>query len=280
MGSVLMDIARLSAALTFDAQTGIWSSARSARVAYPEGDHATCFAIEDRSFWFRHRNRCIVAAVRRHRCEGFILDIGGGNGVVARALIDAGFETVLLEPGPAGAQNARRVRRIPDVICSSLEDAALRDGTVPAAGMFDVIEHIEDDRGVVEHVHRILRPGGCFYITVPAFNWLWSGADVEAMHYRRYSPATMQAALASHFDVVYVTALFERLVPAFFLSRALPYAVGWHGRSQRQFQAEHQPGGATGTAWLERLLAHEVRRIEAGRSLRWGSTLLVVARRR
>ena len=90
----------------------------------------------------------------------------------------------------------------------------------------------------------------------------------------------MQAALASHFDVVYVTALFERLVPAFFLSRALPYAVGWHGRSQRQFQAEHQPGGATGTAWLERLLAHEVRRIEAGRSLRWGSTLLVVARRR
>ena len=280
MGSVLMDVASLSAALTFDAQTGIWSSARSARVAYPEGDHATCFAIEDRSFWFRHRNRCIVAAARRHVPSGFVLDIGGGNGYVARALIDAGFETVLLEPGPDGAQNARQVRQIPDVICSSLEDAQLRDGTIPAVGMFDVVEHIEDDRRVAVDVHRILQPGGYFYLTVPAFNWLWCEADVEAMHYRRYSPATMQAALAAHFDIVYMTALFERLVPAFFLSRTLPYAVGLRGRSQRQFQAEHQPGGATGTAWLERLLAHEVRRIEAGRSLRWGSTLLVVARRR
>ena len=274
-----MHIESLSSSLHFDFERGIWTSNRAAKVAYPEGDHATCFALEDSSFWFRHRNRCIVAAVNRHRPNGFILDIGGGNGYVARALIDAGFETVLLEPGPDGAQNARRVRQIPDVICSSLEDAELRDGTVPAVGMFDVIEHIEDDRGVVAEVHRILRPGGWFYITVPAFNWLWSGADAEALHFRRYSQSTMRAALADRFDLAYLTTLFERLVPAFFLARTLPYAFGLRGRSRR-FQAQHQPGGATGTVWLERLLAHEVRRIEAGRSLRWGSTLLVVARRR
>ena len=274
-----MHIESLSSSLRFDFERGIWTSDRAAKVAYPEGDHATCFALEDSSFWFRHRNRCIVAAVNRHRPNGFILDIGGGNGYVARALIDAGFETVLLEPGPDGAQNARRVRQIPDVICSSLEDAELRDGTVPAVGMFDVIEHIEDDRGVVAEVHRILRPGGWFYITVPAFNWLWSGADAEALHFRRYSQATMRAALADRFDLAYITTLFERLVPAFFLARTLPYALVLRGRSRR-FQAQHQPGGATGTVWLERLLAHEVRRIEAGRSLRWGSTLLIVARRR
>jgi SAM-dependent methyltransferase len=275
-----MHIESLSTSLRFDRESGIWTSDRATKVAYPEGDHATCFALEDSSFWFRHRNRCIVAAVRRYLPDGFVLDIGGGNGFVARALIDAGFDTVLLEPGPDGAQNARRVRHIPEVICSSLEDAALGDGTVPAAGMFDVLEHIEDDRGVVGQIHRILKPGGWFYITVPAFNWLWSGADVEALHFRRYSQASIRGALASHFDIVYMTALFERLVPVFFVARTLPYAVGLRGRSGQQFQAEHQPGGATGTAWLERLLAHEARRIETGSSLRWGSTLLVVARRR
>lgn len=275
-----MDVASLSTALAFDPHAGIWSSNRAAKVAYPEGDHATCFALEDSSFWFRHRNRCIVAAVRKYAPSGFVLDIGGGNGFVARGLIDAGFDAVLLEPGPEGARNAHRTRRIPDVICSTLDDAAIHDSVVPAAGMFDVIEHIQDDRGVAAEVHRILRPGGYFYLTVPAFNWLWSGADVDALHFRRYSPATMRAALEPHFDIVYMTALFERMVPAFFLARTLPYAIGLRGRSNRQFQTEHRPGGARGTAVLERLLAHEIARIERGHSLRWGSTLLVVARRR
>ena len=275
-----MNVAAISSALTLDHDSGIWTSARAATVAYPEGDNATCFSLEDASFWFRHRNRCSLAAVKKHRPSGFILDAGGGNGFVARALIDAGFDTVVLEPGPDGAQNAKRARAIPDVICASLEDAAIHDGAVPAVGMFDVIEHIEDDRGLAAQVHRILKPGGYFYITVPAFNWLWSGADVDALHYRRYNHATMAAALEQHFRIVYLTALFERLVPAFFLTRALPYAIGLGGRSSAQFKTEHQPGGAAGTAVLERVLAHEIRCIERGRSLRVGSSLLVVAQRK
>jgi SAM-dependent methyltransferase len=275
-----MDIARLSDALSFDPETGIWSSARAAKVAYPEGVHATCFSLEDDSFWFRHRNRCILEAVRKYRPSGFILDVGGGNGYVARALIDAGFDTVLLEPGPDAAQNARRGRAVPDVICASLEDAAIRDGAVPAVGMFDVIEHIEDDRALAAQLHRIVRPGGYVYITVPAYNWLWSSADTLAMHYRRYTHRTMAAALDGRFRIVYLTALFERLVPAFFLARTLPYAIGLRGRSDAQLETEHQPGGSSGRALLERLLAHEVRCIADGRSLRIGSTLLVVAQRK
>jgi SAM-dependent methyltransferase len=275
-----MDIAGLSDALSFDRETGIWSSARAARVAYPEVGNAACFSLEDDSFWFRHRNRCILAAVQKYRPSGFILDVGGGNGYVARALIDAGFDTVLLEPGPEGAQNARRNRAVPDVICASLEDAAIHDAAVPAVGMFDVLEHIDDDRAVAAQLQRIVKPGGYFYLTVPAFNWLWSSADVEALHYRRYTHQTMAVALEGHFRIVYMTALFERLVPAFFLARTLPYAVGLRGRSDAQFKTEHQPGGATGTALLERFLAHEVRCIGRGRSLRIGSTLLVVAQRK
>jgi SAM-dependent methyltransferase len=273
-------VSRLSASLTCDPLSGIWSSNRTAKVAYPEGDHATCFGLEDASFWFRHRNRAIVAAVTRFAPAGFILDIGGGNGFVARALLDAGFDTVLLEPGEQGARNARVTRRIPDVVCASLEDAAIHDGSVPAAGMFDVIEHIENDRAAAADVRRILQPGGLFYLTVPAFNWLWSAADVDALHFRRYSQAAIEAALEPNFEIVYMTALFERLVPAFFLARTVPYVLGMRGRTAKQFHAEHQPGGARGTAALERLLRHEIRRIETGRSLQWGSTLLVVARRR
>lgn len=276
-----VNLAGLSSHLAYDEASGIWRSARAAPVAYPEGDHATCFALEDESFWFRHRNRCILAAVRRFAPSGFVLDVGGGNGYVSRALIDAGYQAVVMEPGPEGARNAFRGRQIPDVICATLEDAALHSGVVPAVGMFDVLEHIEDDRAVVAQLHRILKPQGEVFLTVPSFNWLWSGSDVSAMHYRRYSQKTLTAVFQDHFEIVYMTALFERLVPAFFMARTVPYALGLQrNRSDRQFEAEHKAGGAAGGSLIDRLLAHEVTRIERGVSQRWGSTLLLVARRR
>ena len=258
----------------------MWRSERAEAVAYPEGDHAACLALEDSSFWFRHRNRCILEAVRKSAPAGFVLDIGGGNGFVARALIDAGFDAVVLEPGSEGARNARITRGIPGVICASLEEAAIHSGAVPAVGMFDVLEHIKDDRAVVAQLYRILQPQGYLYLTVPAFQSLWSSHDVAAMHFRRYSQSSMAAVLRERFDIVYMTALFGRLVPAFFLARSLPYALGLRRSSGRQIQAEHRAGGSALSALLARALSHEVDCIRRDRSLRWGSTLLVVARRR
>lgn len=52
---------------------------RITRISYPEGGHAVCREVEDSSFWFAHRNRCIVAAVERMPPCGPILDIGGGG---------------------------------------------------------------------------------------------------------------------------------------------------------------------------------------------------------
>lgn len=275
-----MNVESLSAALRFDRDAGLWRAVTTRAVAYPADDHAACFGVEDASFWFRHRNRCIAAAVRRFEPAGFILDVGGGNGYVSRGLIDAGCEAVLLEPGPTGARNARESRGLPDVICATLEDAAIVPGSVPAVGLFDVLEHIEDDRAFVARLHEMLRPGGWLYLTVPAFTSLWSMSDVDAMHFRRYTRATLTRVLAGRFEVAYATYLFGRLTPLFFLSRTLPYRLGiTKARSARAYETEHAAGGSRMAALVERALAHEVAAIAAGRSLAMGSSLLVVARR-
>jgi hypothetical protein len=62
------------------------------------GGNEACYQIEESSFWFKHRNACIEAAVKCHppRSGGPIFDVGGGNGFVARGLMRAGFETVFL----------------------------------------------------------------------------------------------------------------------------------------------------------------------------------------
>ena len=282
-GESTVNVASLSDALHFDADTGIWRTQASAaaRISYPADQNAECFRLEDGSFWFTHRNRCIVTAVRRFPPDGFILDVGGGNGFVAQGLIEAGFETVLLEPGGMGAQNARDARRLPTVINATLGDAAIRTGSVPSVGLFDVLEHIEDDRSFSRQLADIIKPGGFLYLTVPSFNWLWSTADVEAMHYRRYTRRSLMEALAGGFDVLYSTYLFERLVPLFMLMRALPYRVGLsRPRATHSYEREHAAGNERLANTLRRILDHEVVAIAAGKSLAVGSSLLVIARRR
>jgi SAM-dependent methyltransferase len=53
--------------------------------------------------------------------------------------------------------------------------------------MMDVIEHVENDRQFVKEIFSKLSARTYFYITVPAFQSLWSGHDVFLGHYRRYT---------------------------------------------------------------------------------------------
>ena len=280
---VAVDVASLSDALHFDATTGLWraNGVAAGPLSYPADQNAACFRLEDGSFWFTHRNRCLVAAVRRFQPDGFILDVGGGNGVVAQALIEAGYQTALLEPGGVGAQNAKNSRGLPTVINATIDDAAIRQGSVPNAGLFDVLEHIEDDRQFVHRLHDIIRPGGLLYLTVPAFDWLWSMSDVDAMHYRRYTTRSLTAVLSGLFEVLYSTCLFSRLVPLSIVVRALPYRLGVaRPKPAHIYEREHAVRRQGLAGIFARVLDHEVRAIDMGQSLRIGSSLLMVARRR
>jgi SAM-dependent methyltransferase len=277
-----VNVESISAALHLDVHTGIWRTKVDAAgsVAYPPHQNA-CFRLEDGSFWFSHRNACLITAVRRFPPDGFILDVGGGNGFVARGLIDAGYETVLLEPDNDGARNARQGRQLPTVINATIEAAAIRPGSVPSLGLFDVLEHIEDDRAFVHHLHDIMRPGGLLYLTVPAFDWLWSMSDVDAMHFRRYTRRSLTGVLTGAFDVLYCTCLFQRLVPLTVLARALPYRAGLaRQKPPDAYEREHAVGRKRLSEIFSRMLNHEIRAIAAGKSLPVGSSLLVVARRR
>lgn len=53
--------------------------------------------------------------------------------------------------------------------------------------MFDVIEHIEDEKGFLEAVLFHLAPGGLLAVNVPALEWLRSRYDDEQGHFRRYT---------------------------------------------------------------------------------------------
>ncbi len=132
-------------------EDGFWCARETEWISYGEQSNANCFQIEEQSFWFRHRNACLLTVLQRLPPSGRIFDIGGGNGFVSRALESAGFPTVLVEPGPTGVRNAR-VRGLPSVVCGTLASAGFRAACMDAAGLFDVLEHIQD---------RISSSGNC-----------------------------------------------------------------------------------------------------------------------
>ena len=111
-----------------------------------------------------------------------ILDIGAGSGFFSRHLL-----------AEAGAQSALCV----DIGYASDRDDSeagkpvlYRRDTGPTdcdlVLMMDVLEHVDDDRGLLRHYAAKVPPGAHFVVTVPAFRFLWSGHDVFLEHKRRY----------------------------------------------------------------------------------------------
>lgn len=52
--------------------------------------------------------------------------------------------------------------------------------------LMDVLEHVEDDVGLLKDYISKVPSGAKFLISVPAFQFLWSGHDVFLEHKRRY----------------------------------------------------------------------------------------------
>src|SRR5262245_51451415 len=159
--------------------------------AYSEQSHEWCFDVEDDSWWFQHRNRVLIDLLRRFAPVQPLYDVGGGNGVVSAALRSAGIRALVVEPGAAGVANARR--RGLEAIQATLADCGAALGSIGSIGVFDVVEHIEDDAAFLVHLREMLAPGGRLYLTVPAYQLLWSIEDVHAQHYRRYTASGLRA---------------------------------------------------------------------------------------
>src|SRR6266404_2294818 len=254
-------IAGLSSGLTFD-EHGIWTSTKSSLVSYPKDGNYLCLPLEDSSYWFKHRNDCIVSVVSLFSQVGAILDVGGGNGYVTRRLLDEGFEAARLEPGAVGALNAKTARQIPEVICSTLEAAEFPPEAISAIGVFDVLEHIEDDHAFIEHIHCLLRQDGLLYATVPAHPYLWSLSDVSAQHFRRYNHTEFMGLLGEKFESLYFTYFFGALILPVLLLRSIPYRVGFGSRRKiLPDESEHGMGGGPAIRLLGAMLVREVDRI-------------------
>lgn len=228
-------------------------------------------------FWHVARNRLLLWAVGRHApAARNFLEIGCGTGFVLAGLARAFPDLALTgsELFPEGLAFA--ARRVPRAAFLQLDARHLpfRE-EFDAAGLFDVLEHIEEDRLVLENVARACHLGGVVFITVPQHPWLWTVVDEQSCHVRRYLRDDLQEKLrGAGLEPIWTGSFVSLLFPALVLSRL----------SRQRRQADFDPAEEFDLPrWKHRLLlaALDLERamIRAGVRFPVGGSLLVVARR-
>lgn len=262
-------------------EDGVWRPQVRSSVSYPEAGHDSCYNVEDTSFWFAHRNRCIAAVINAFPPNPALpfVDMGGGNGYVAAMIQRMGYQTVLLEPGAQGIAHARE-RGLAELVQASSTDLQIKPGTIGAVGLFDVVEHIEDAATALRNLHPTLAEHGRIYVTVPAHTALWSSIDVQAGHFRRYNRTSLGRLFhGCGFDVDFNSYYFWPLPPPMFLMRSLPERLGLRRASKprnERISQEHRSGAGL----LNRLLALEERALGKGRNIPFGASCILVASKR
>lgn len=245
-------------------------------VSYPQTGADSMLAVEDRSFWFAHRSEVLAALLDRFAPDADVWDLGGGNGHQAMLLQSRGRKVVLVEPGARGCRNAAR-RGVQIVVCSALEALRLPDASVPNAMLLDVIEHIADPQPLLRECRRVVRDR--LFVTVPAYDTLWSDEDEYAEHHRRYTMTRLRDQLEqASFVVEWASYFFSSLVAPIFVFRALPYRMKRRKGSAEPDLSEHTPRGLSQRI-VAALLARERDQLRRGRTRAFGSSIVAVGRR-
>jgi len=181
------------------------------------------------------------------------VDVGAGSGVFARQLLDAGLceSAICVDPNYAEERTESHHGKSIRFVRST--------GSHPHALilMMDVLEHVADDCAFLESYVAGMDIGDPVFITVPAFQFVWSGHDVFLEHYRRYTLETLEALVRkSGLTPVRSCYFFGSLFPFVAANRLIKRMLWDQGALEANSELRQYP------KWINRTLiaVHDVER--------------------
>ena len=151
-------------------------------------DYEDSYARTEESHpWFVERRNLFSSWLPAQR-SARILDVGCGTGMLLVQLKRSGYSDLSGVEPSASLRERFRDPAIP-------LHPSLPEGEFDVVLMLDVLEHIDDDESALGEVYARLRPGGLYFISVPAHPFLWSQHDEDNQHRRRYTRAELREKL-------------------------------------------------------------------------------------
>jgi len=245
------------------------------KTEFDTGAHERLAKIEANSFWFCARNRLIIWALSHYfpKAKNF-MEIGCGNGFVLSEIEKKmNYERItgsdLYAEGLACAK--KRLRRA-KVFQMDIREIALSEA-IDLVGAFDVLEHIDNDEGLLNKIYSVLNPGGGIIITVPQHEFLWSYTDELSAHVRRYNSNELRKKIEkAGFKIKDMVSFVSFLMPLVIMRRLVK------NTEQKMDKVILDLRLPRGINWVfEKVLDFELFLIRIGIRMSFGASLLVVA---
>jgi SAM-dependent methyltransferase len=134
--------------------------------------------------WLRYD---VVSRVIDRLKPARVLEIGCGQGAFGSRIADR-VEYLGVEPDEISCKVARSRIEPRGTVINGSHEAVPEGATFDAVCAFEVLEHIDDDKGALAAWVPFLRPGGHLILSVPAFQDRFGSMDIRSGHFRRYSP--------------------------------------------------------------------------------------------
>lgn len=157
---------------------------------------------EKKHWWFKGRREILKSVIKKNIKEKKlnILDFGSGSGTNINILKEYGTVYVyeknkimrnLLKNKFQNNKNIKIIEKL----------NKLKYDIILAA---DVIEHIKKDILIIKKLNYYLKKKGKIFITVPAYQLLFSKKDLELKHFRRYNILSLKKLLIN-FKILKIT---------------------------------------------------------------------------
>lgn len=123
--------------------------------------------------------RMIAKEIRQK--DNKVLDFGSGDGFFAENIGKKTFKDILcLEP----SSNMQKYYGQKKIYGDLTE---IENNSLDFIYSMNVLEHIENDKAIIDEFYRVLQKEGIVYLYLPACMYLWSSLDDLVGHYRRYN---------------------------------------------------------------------------------------------
>ncbi len=138
--------------------------------------------------WYFHSKALALQKLLLNIPATSVLDVGSGSGFFSKHLllnsdikeawcVDIGYQNDFDDTYAAKSIYYRRF---------------IQENNSDLVMMMDVLEHVDDDLGLLVKYVEMSKPNTHFLLTVPAFQFLWSAHDEYLEHKRRYTLAQLK----------------------------------------------------------------------------------------
>lgn len=176
----------------------------------------------ENGWWYRGRTRMVSVLFEKYLQKAKLesLDYGAGYGGLAHVMQKLGVVDAVEKHTPCHEALHNRGYRW---VFQTKDEVREAGATYDLISFFDVLEHIEDDAAVLRFVHNyLLKDSGRLFVTVPAYQFLYSAHDKASHHHRRYSKKELTRLLRSAgFEPLYVSYWNTTLFPLAMILRLL-----------------------------------------------------------